>query len=244
MAQKVNPIAVRLGYNRLHDSNWFSDYYYSTLVSQDLLIRRYLKQFPRSIIFHSINKTSVFVFCLKSSSVVPSKQLLEARSTLSRRSGAGQSPSHDDELNHPHLAKTNYLLSNSTNSNLSSLQAQYTRSRKLKLQKATEYKPIQVNSIYQSASLLAQAICSKLEQNKSFKQICRTIVRECEQIQYIKGIRLVCSGRLNGAEMAKTVCHKYGETSLHVFSDRIDYASMSANTPYGLLGIKVWISLK
>ena len=42
MAQKVNPIAVRLNFNRFSDSSWFSDYYYSTLLYQDLNFRQYL----------------------------------------------------------------------------------------------------------------------------------------------------------------------------------------------------------
>jgi small subunit ribosomal protein S3 len=58
----------------------------------------------------------------------------------------------------------------------------------------------------------------------------------------VKGIRTCCSGRLNGAEIAKTECRKYGETSLHVFSDQIDYAKAKASTPYGILGVKVWVS--
>ena len=103
-------------------------------------------------------------------------------------------------------------------------------------------KPIQVTSIYQSASLVAQEICFQLEQTKSFRQICKTILKEIEQRNYIKGIRIMCSGRLNGAEIAKTECKKYGETSLHVFSDQIDYAANQASTPYGILGVKVWIS--
>ena len=41
----------------------------------------------------------------------------------------------------------------------------------------------------------------------------------------------VCSGRLNGAETAKTECRKYGETSLYVFSDKIDYTQTKASTP-------------
>jgi Ribosomal protein S3, C-terminal domain len=101
--------------------------------------------------------------------------------------------------------------------------------------------PMKVTSVYQSASLVAQEISCKLEQTKSFRQICRTIFKEIELCNYIKGIRIACSGRLNGAEIAKTECKQYGETSLHVFSDQIDYAYTKASTPYGILGVKVWI---
>lgn len=76
---------------------------------------------------------------------------------------------------------------------------------------------IKVKNVYQSASLLAQEIACKLEQKKSFRFICRTIFQQNSSYQYIKGIRITCSGRLNGAEIAKTECKKFGETSLHVF---------------------------
>lgn len=58
----------------------------------------------------------------------------------------------------------------------------------------------------------------------------------------MKGIRICCSGRLNGAEIAQTEYMKYGSTSLHVFSDYIDYARAETSTRYGILGVKVWIS--
>nr|BDZ75729.1 ribosomal protein S3 [Fissidens protonematicola] len=106
----------------------------------------------------------------------------------------------------------------------------------------TLIRPVKIASIYQSASLIAQEISWKLEQKKSFRQICRSTFQEIEKCQYVKGMRICCSGRLNGAEIAKTECRKYGETSLHVFSDQIDYAKAQASTPYGILGVKVWVS--
>nr|YP_004927675.1 ribosomal protein S3 [Treubia lacunosa]AEH99722.1 ribosomal protein S3 [Treubia lacunosa] len=106
----------------------------------------------------------------------------------------------------------------------------------------TLIQPVKIASVYQSASLIAQEISWKLEQKKSFRQICRSISKQIKKCPYVKGIRIGCSGRLNGAEIAKTECKKYGETSLHVFSDQIDYAKTQASTPYGILGVKVWVS--
>ena len=103
-------------------------------------------------------------------------------------------------------------------------------------------RPIKVHSVFQCASLVAQEVACKLEQKKSFRLICRLIFQQLTVCNYIKGIRITCSGRLNGAEIAKTECRKFGETSLHVFSDKIDYARTEASTPYGILGVKVWIS--
>jgi len=65
-----------------------------------------------------------------------------------------------------------------------------------------------------------------------------------EPESFIKGIRVLCSGRLNGVEMARTESKKFGQTSLHVFSSQIDYASENAYTLYGLIGVKVWLCFR
>jgi ribosomal protein S3 len=104
--------------------------------------------------------------------------------------------------------------------------------------------PIKVQSLFQSATLLAQEISLNLEKKKSFRPIWRSILIEANKLNYIKGIRIACSGRLNGAEIAKVECRKYAATSLHVFSDEIDYGFQEAKTLYGIIGVKVWIAYK
>nr|WHW95499.1 ribosomal protein S3 [Aneura pinguis]WHW95541.1 ribosomal protein S3 [Aneura pinguis] len=106
----------------------------------------------------------------------------------------------------------------------------------------TLIQPVKIASVYRSASPIAQEISWKPEQKKSFRQICRSIFKQIKKCPYVKGIRIGCSGRLNGAEIAKTECKKYGETSSHVSSNQIDYAKTQASTPYGILGVKVWVS--
>jgi len=76
MAQKVNPIAVRLNFNRFSDSSWFSDYYYSTLLYQDLNFRQYLSSIKhpnanklgfraaKCIIHHFPKRSLIHLFCL------------------------------------------------------------------------------------------------------------------------------------------------------------------------------------
>jgi len=101
--------------------------------------------------------------------------------------------------------------------------------------------PIQMSSIFQCASAVSQDICYKLEQKKTFRQICKLTFQEIRKHPFIKGLRISCSGRINGAEIAKTEWKQFGETSLHVFSDQIDFAYSKASTVYGILGVKVWI---
>lgn len=260
MAQKVNPIAVRQRFGhksaRVSDSNWFSDYYYSTLCLQDYQIRYYLNRVKqplrrdvgllscgfrpaRCVIHHSFLWSGVFCFLgscsdhfMKQSEIKGMSQFDKNNSTeLKQIAFAVANKNGISDLGSVCCANNYYL------SHLQSILSNYTGCN-------TSIVPIQVPSVYQSASLLAQAICYQLEQTKSFRQISKTIMKEMERFHFIKGIRIACSGRLNGAEIAKTECQKYGQTSLHVFSDRIDYASVKAFTPYGILGVKVWISYK
>lgn len=105
--------------------------------------------------------------------------------------------------------------------------------------------PIKVYNDFRSALFLAEEIVYYLERRVPFRKIKNKILREIASFSQIKGIRIACSGRVGGrskkAQRAKTECIKYGQTSLHVFSSYIDFASKTAVTPFGSVGIKVWI---
>ena len=97
----------------------------------------------------------------------------------------------------------------------------------------------------QSAIFLAEEIVYYLEKRVSFLKIKNQILREINKNSFLKGLRITCSGRVGGrskkAQRSKVQIIKYGQTSLHVFSSKIDFASKHAHTAFGLLGIKVWI---
>jgi len=97
----------------------------------------------------------------------------------------------------------------------------------------------------QSAIFLAEEIIYYLEKRVSFVKIKNQILREASKSSFVKGLRITCSGRVGGrskkAQRSKVQIIKYGQTSLHVFSSKIDFASKPAHTAFGLLGIKVWI---
>ena len=103
---------------------------------------------------------------------------------------------------------------------------------------------VKIKSVYQSASLIAQDISLKLRNKTSFRSIFSKIVKDIPLVMKkgVEGIRICCSGRLEGAEIARTECGKYGKTSRNVFNQKIDYASAEVSTRYGILGVKVWIS--
>nr|WNR49266.1 ribosomal protein S3 [Acorus tatarinowii] len=101
---------------------------------------------------------------------------------------------------------------------------------------------VKIQSIYQSASLLAQEISLKLRRGNKVSTIFAQIVKDIPYRWGVEGIRICCSGRLGGVEMSRTECGKYGITKCHVFKHQIDYASADIELPYGILGVKVWIS--
>jgi hypothetical protein len=101
---------------------------------------------------------------------------------------------------------------------------------------------------WQGAGFVADEIAALLQQRIPFRRIKYRILRECTQHAYIAGIRIQCSGRVGGkskkAQRAKVESVAWGQTSLHVFSSRIDFAARTAQTPLGSTGVKVWICYK
>ena len=91
-----------------------------------------------------------------------------------------------------------------------------------------------------SAVLVGQAIGEQISKRSSFR---RTMKQYCENaIQAgAKGVKIQCSGRLAGAEMARTENQKMGSIPLHTLDANVDYALSEAVTTYGVVGIKVWI---
>jgi len=104
---------------------------------------------------------------------------------------------------------------------------------------------VKIKSVYQSASLIAQDISFQVRNNPiSFRSIFSKIVKDIPLImpKGVEGIRICCSGRLGGAEIARTECGKYGKTSCNVFNQKIDYAPAEVSTRNGISGVKVRIS--
>ena len=97
----------------------------------------------------------------------------------------------------------------------------------------------------QSAIFIVQEIIHYLERKIPFRRIKTIILRDIPKYKSIKGIRINCSGRVGGrskkAQRSKTQSVKIGQTSLGVFSCKIDFACKSAYTRFGLIGIKVWV---
>ena len=90
------------------------------------------------------------------------------------------------------------------------------------------------------ARLVADGIARQLEARISFRRAIKMSIASTMRMG-AEGIKVKISGRLNGAEMARSEMYKDGRTPLHTFRADIDYALAEAQTTYGKLGIKVWI---
>ena len=91
------------------------------------------------------------------------------------------------------------------------------------------------------ARLVAENIATQLEKRISFRRAMKKAVQSAMRLG-AKGVKVVCSGRLGGAEIARTEKYHEGSVPLHTLRGDIDYATAEAETTYGICGIKVWIN--
>ena len=91
------------------------------------------------------------------------------------------------------------------------------------------------------AKLVAENIASQLEKRVSFRRAMKKAVQSSMRLG-AKGVKVLCSGRLGGAEIARTEKYHEGSVPLHTLRNDIDYATAEAETTYGICGIKVWIN--
>ena len=91
-----------------------------------------------------------------------------------------------------------------------------------------------------SAQLVAENVGTQLERRVAFRRAMKKVMQNAQR-SGAKGIKVSVSGRLGGAEMARTEWYLEGRVPLHTLRAKIDYGFAEANTTYGIIGIKVWI---
>ena len=220
MGQKIHPLGFRLGVTQDHIAHWFgpkSDY--AGLIYQDILIRNYLqKTFSElgiiSIQIHRQKKRLVLHLSVTHLEVLlrqPKDTLKIARNGLKTL-----------------LAQQNTQLRTEL------YQAQGYTEQAIKFQIQTIENP----DIY--AQVLASSVVNQLETRVPFRRAVREVIRKA-QFAGVRGIKIQVSGRLNGAEIARSEWVRKGRVPLHTLRAKIDYALCTAKTIYGILGVKVWV---
>ena len=91
------------------------------------------------------------------------------------------------------------------------------------------------------AILVAQMIAQQLEKRVSFRRAMKKAINNAMRSSIVKGIKVKVSGRLGGAEIARSEWLREGAVPLHTLRQHIDYGVARASTTYGIIGIKVWI---
>ena len=91
-----------------------------------------------------------------------------------------------------------------------------------------------------NAQLVAESIAAQLEKRVSFRRAMKLAIGRTMRLG-VKGIKVACSGRLGGAEIARTEHYHEGTIPLQTLRADIDYGFWEANTTYGKIGVKVWI---
>lgn len=101
-------------------------------------------------------------------------------------------------------------------------------------------KILEVEKVDLEAKLLANLVAEQLEKRIAFRRAIRTALQRAQK-ENVNGIKIQVSGRLNGAEIARSEWIREGRVPLQTLRADIDYATTEANTIYGVLGIKVWL---
>ena len=111
---------------------------------------------------------------------------------------------------------------------------------KRSLKKTTQINIKEVKKPDLDATILAEGIAQQLERRVMFRRAMKRTVQSALR-QSAKGVRVEVSGRLNGAEIARTEWYREGRVPLHTIRADIDYGTAEALTTYGIIGVKVWV---
>ena len=201
MAQKTNPICLRLGIIKVRDSNWYGGNDFKDKLVEDDKIRKYLHA--------RLSKAGISKIFIERTLKLVTVTITTARPGII----IGKAGQEVDKL-------------------------------KEELKKITG-KEIQINisEIKRpelDAVLVANNIARQIEGRISFRRAIKTTIASTMRIG-AEGIKVLISGRLGGAEMARNEMYKEGRTPLHTLRADIDYAKCEAHTTYGRIGLKVWI---
>jgi small subunit ribosomal protein S3 len=99
---------------------------------------------------------------------------------------------------------------------------------------------MEVRKVDTDAILVAENIAAQLEKRVSFRRAMKKAMQQSKKAG-AKGIKVMCAGRLGGADMSRTEWYREGRVPLHTLRADVDYGLAEARTTYGVIGVKVWI---
>ena len=223
MGQKTHPIGLRIGITQSARSTWYArKSKYAFFVKEDHYLRSYVFQTRSTCIISKIEidrqgigiRIRIFSPQIRSLVGPEGQSLKRLRFELQKKS---------------QRFRLSYF--------------KFFDNQKISTSEKTEIQIFvrQSNCSESDAQCIASFVVNEVEKRIPFRRVLRIAQERAQNLGKVRGLRLQIAGRLNGAEIARTEWVRSGRVPLHTLSADLDYASKSASTIYGLLGIKVWI---
>ena len=106
---------------------------------------------------------------------------------------------------------------------------------------AIKFYSVNSKALKAKASVIADSVVDALEKRKAFRKVIKDAKENLMRTPGVKGVKIQVSGRLNGAEIARSEWVRAGRVPLQTLRANLDYSYKTANTIYGIIGVKVWI---
>ena len=202
MGQKVNPIGIRLGISRDHNSVWFAEKdKYREILFNDFQVREFLKK----------ELDNAFV-----SKIHIERPAQSAKVTI-------------------HTARPGMIIGK-RGEDIDRLREKLTQIMDVPVSLNIQ----EIRKPDLDAQLVAANIALQLEKRAMFRRVIKRAAQNTMR-QGALGVKIKVSGRLGGAEIARSEWHKEGRVPLHTLRADVDYGLVEAKTTYGIIGVKVWI---
>ena len=202
MGQKVNPIGIRLGISRDHNSVWFAEKdKYREILFNDFQVREFLKK----------ELDNAFV-----SKIHIERPAQSAKVTI-------------------HTARPGMIIGK-RGEDIDRLREKLTQIMNVPVSLNIQ----EIRKPDLDAQLVAANIALQLEKRAMFRRVMKRAAQNTMR-QGALGVKIKVSGRLGGAEIARSEWHKEGRVPLHTLRADVDYGLAEAKSTYGIIGVKVWI---
>lgn len=202
MGQKVNPIGIRLGISRDHNSVWFAEKdKYREILFNDFQVREFLKK----------ELDNAFV-----SKIHIERPAQSAKVTI-------------------HTARPGMIIGK-RGEDIDRLREKLTQIMNVPVSLNIQ----EIRKPDLDAQLVAANIALQLEKRAMFRRVMKRAAQNTMR-QGALGVKIKVSGRLGGAEIARSEWHKEGRVPLHTLRADVDYGLAEAKTTYGIIGVKVWV---
>ncbi len=211
MGQKVHPKNFRLKINKTWDSKWFSDNDFPELLRQDILVRKY--------IFKKLKNAAVARVEIERAANALNINIYSAKPGVIIGRGGQGAEDLKKELQNKFLKDA------------------FSRKKALK---NVNVNILEVDKPGTDATLIVGQIIADIEKRIPYRRVSKQAIGRAEKAG-AKGVKIVISGRLDGAEIARRETLFSGKIPLHTLRADIDYSRNAAQTIYGKIGVKVWV---